>query len=99
MLMDFYGYVISPLLGLIVWAMIISAILSWLVAFNVVNGRNQFIATVQNVTDMVTRPLLAPLRRVIPPLGGQIDITPVILILLIEFCRRSLFPQLIGMIS
>jgi YggT family protein len=59
-----------------------AAVLSWLVAFNVVNTRNQFVAMAGDFLYRITEPLLAPIRNVMPNLGG-IDISPVILILII----------------
>ena len=81
--------VIDLVLGLVVWALILSAILSWLVAFNVVNVRNQFISTVGNFLYRVTEPMLRPIRRYVPDFGG-VDVSPVILILVIYFIRSVL---------
>ena len=81
--------VIDLVLGLVVWALILSAILSWLVAFNVVNVRNQFISTVGNFLYRVTEPMLRPIRRYVPDFGG-VDVSPVILILVIYFIRSIL---------
>ena len=81
--------VIDLVLGLVVWALILSAILSWLVAFNVVNVRNQFISTVGNFLYRVTEPMLRPIRRYVPDFGG-VDVSPVILILMIYFIRSVL---------
>ena len=81
--------VIDLVLGLVVWALILSAILSWLVAFNVVNVRNQFILTVGNFLYRVTEPMLRPIRRYVPDFGG-VDVSPVILILVIYFIRSVL---------
>jgi YggT family protein len=82
-----------PLIGFIVlvidlyiWVVIIGAILSWLIAFNVVNTSNRFVYTVADVLYRVTEPALRPIRNVIPNLGG-IDISPVILILFLLFIR------------
>ena len=75
---------IRVVLGLLVWAIIISAILSWLVAFDVINLRNRFVANVAHFLDAVTRPILRPIQRIIPPLGG-VDISPIIAILLIQY--------------
>ena len=75
---------IRVVLGLLVWAIIISAILSWLVAFDVINLRNRFVANVAHFLDAVTRPVLRPIQRFIPPLGG-VDISPIIAILLIQY--------------
>lgn len=93
---------ISVLLQLVVWAIIINAILSWLVAFDVVNLRNRFVASVAQFLDAVTAPILYPIQRVIPSLGG-VDISPIIAILLIQFviqgilidgARATLLPML-----
>jgi YggT family protein len=75
---------IRVVLGLLVWALIINAILSWLVAFDVINLRNRFVANVAHFLDAVTRPVLAPIQRIIPPLGG-VDISPIIAILIIQY--------------
>jgi YggT family protein len=66
---------------------IASAILSWLVAFNVVNRYNDFVRSIWNLVTALTEPLLKPIRGVIPNFGG-IDISPVILLLLIFFIQR-----------
>ncbi len=67
-----------------VYLLIASAILSWLVAFNVVNQRNDVVRTIGNFLNAVTEPLLRPIRNVLPNLGG-IDVSPIILILLLWF--------------
>lgn len=91
-------YFIIPLLNLLVLVVFINVIMSWLVAFNVVNPRNQFVNTVWRITSAITEPLLSPIRRILPPLGG-IDLSPIILLLLIFFIREwvimgQLFPLL-----
>ncbi|MCC5980811.1 MAG: YggT family protein [Oceanicaulis sp.] len=91
-------YFIIPLLNLLVLVVFINVIMSWLVAFNVVNPRNQFVNTVWRLTSAITEPLLSPIRRILPPLGG-IDLSPIILLLLIFFIREwvimgQLFPLL-----
>ena len=82
-----------PLIGFIVlvinlyiWVVIAGAILSWLIAFNVVNTSNRFVYTVADMLYRITEPALRPIRSVIPNLGG-IDISPVILILFLLFIR------------
>jgi YggT family protein len=76
-------------LDLYIWAIILSAILSWLVHFGVINPSNQFIRMIGEFLWRITEPALRPLRRFIPNLGG-IDVSPVILILLIFFLQRVL---------
>ena len=71
-------------IDLYIWVVIASAILSWLIAFNVVNTQNRFVYTVADMLYRVTEPALRPIRNIIPNLGG-IDISPVILILFLLF--------------
>ncbi|PZU86035.1 MAG: hypothetical protein DI527_20430 [Chelatococcus sp.] len=73
-------------LQLYVWILIASAVLSWLIAFNVVNTRNQFVATIWDTLYRVTEPALRPIRNRLPNLGG-IDISPIILLLIIFFIQ------------
>ncbi|WP_298252575.1 YggT family protein [Bradyrhizobium sp.] len=79
--------IILIVLQLYVWLLIAAAILSWLIAFNVVNTRNQFVAMAGEFLYRITEPLLAPIRSVMPNLGG-LDISPIILILIIYFVER-----------
>ena len=72
------------------WIIILSAIFSWLYAFNVVNPRNQFVGSVGNMLFRLTEPALRPIRRYMPDLGG-IDISPIILRLIIYFIRELLW--------
>ena len=74
--------IILLVLQIYIWLLIAAAVLSWLVAFNVVNTRNQFVAMVGDFLYRITEPALRPIRAILPNLGG-IDISPVILILLI----------------
>jgi YggT family protein len=79
--------IVLIILDLYVWLLIGSAILSWLIAFNVVNTRNQFVASVAEFLYRITEPLLRPIRNFMPNLGG-LDISPIILILIIMFLQR-----------
>lgn len=72
--------VILVVLQLYVWVLIISAVFSWLFAFNVINGSNQFIATIGNTLHQLTEPVLSRVRRIVPAFG-TIDISPIIVIL------------------
>jgi len=78
--------VIDIALQLYVWLLIAAAVLSWLVAFNVVNTRNQFVAMIGEFLYRITEPVLRPIRNRLPAMGG-IDISPIILILIIIFIR------------
>jgi YggT family protein len=90
----FLYFVLDGLLGLLVLAIIISAILSWLVAFDVINLRNRFVYNVAHFLDAVTRPVLAPVQKIIPPLGG-VDISPIVVLLLIQGFRNYILPQML----
>jgi YggT family protein len=79
--------IVLIILDLYVWLLIASAILSWLIAFNVVNTRNQFVASVAEVLYKLTEPVLRPIRNMMPNFGG-LDISPVIVILIIMFLQR-----------
>ena len=78
--------IILLVLQMYIWLLIASAVLSWLIAFNVVNTRNQAVAMVGDFLYRITEPALRPIRNMLPNLGG-IDISPVILILIIIFIR------------
>jgi YggT family protein len=78
--------VIDIALEIYIWLLIAAAVLSWLVAFNVVNTRNQVVAMVGDFLYRITEPALRPIRNMLPNLGG-IDVSPVILILIIIFLR------------
>jgi len=82
-------FLIDTVLNLYTWVIIISAILSWLVAFNVINTGNRFVYMVGETLHKLTEPALRPIRQFMPNLGG-IDISPVILLLLIFFARNLL---------
>ena len=78
--------VIDLALQIYVWLIIAAAILSWLVAFNVVNTRNPVVAGIGEFLYRITEPALRPIRNIMPNLGG-LDISPIILILIIIFLR------------
>lgn len=89
--LHFVIFIVRALLNLLIWAIIINAILSWLVAFQVINVRHPFARNVISFLDAVTRPVLRPFQRIIPPLGG-VDITPIIVLLLIQGALIYLIP-------
>ena len=84
---------ISYLITLYTYVIIASVILSWLLAFNVINGYNPFVRSLWNGLRAVTEPLLMPIRRMLPDLGG-IDISPVILLLACFFIQSVLLPNI-----
>ena len=79
--------------SLYIWILIINAIISWLVAFNVLNTSNRFVYSVLDVSYRLTAPPLNYIRRFLPNLGS-IDISPVVLILALMFLRNLVFEML-----
>ena len=84
--MNAFILLMDRVIYLYVWVLIINAVLSWLVAFNVLNTQNRFVFSVLEVTYKLTDPPLNYIRRFLPNLGS-IDISPIVLILLIYFVR------------
>lgn len=84
---------INTIITIYIWLLIASVVLSWLVAFNVVNTGNRFVYQVRDVLDRLTEPALRPIRNLLPNLGG-IDISPIILILALYFIRDLAFQYL-----
>ncbi len=90
-LINIIFFVIGGLFSLIIWALIISAILSWLVAFNVINTRNPAVWRILDVLDRITGPILAPFRAFIPPMGG-LDLSFIVAFLVIQGIQIYLLP-------
>ena len=95
MIGSFLHFILNGLISLMVWAIIISAIMSWLTAFNVINLRNSAVAGIQRILETLTAPVLAPLQRIIPSIGG-LDITPVFALLILQGVQRYILPALLG---
>ena len=76
----------NTVVSIYIWLLIAAVILTWLIAFNVVNTGNRFVYQVRDFLHRITEPVLRPIRNVLPNLGG-IDISPVILILALYFVR------------
>jgi len=79
-------WLILTILDIYVWILIAAVILSWLVAFNIINRNNDFVRQVSYALLRLTEPVLGPIRRFLPDLGG-LDISPVIAIIVIYFIR------------
>ena len=95
-------FILNSLIDLVVFIVIANAIISWLVAFDVLNIRNPQIGQIVRMLDAVTQPFLAPIRRFVPSLGG-VDISPVILFILLQALKivieRVLAGPLIGLLG
>jgi YggT family protein len=79
-------WLLDTALSLYVWALIISAVLSMLLAFNVLDSRNRFVWTVADFFYRVTEPVLRPIRRRLPNLGG-VDLSPLVVIVVLQALR------------
>lgn len=85
-------------LGIYWWILIASAIFSWLYAFNVVNPRNQVVGMIGDFLFRATEPVLRPIRRILPDLGG-IDISPIVVLLIIYFLRVFLWTSIAPLVG
>jgi YggT family protein len=88
--MNPFLWLVHAVITLYIWILIAAAVLSWLVAFNVINRYNPTVRMIGDTLFRLTEPLLRPIRNVLPSLGG-LDISPVILILALLFLERVIF--------
>lgn len=91
-------FVVHFALTFIIWMLVAQAVISWLVAFNVVSMRNNGVRQIVYMLDRFTSPLLRPIRRVLPDMGG-IDLSPMALILVIIIVRDGLLPDIAGLLG
>jgi YggT family protein len=87
--------IIDLLLSILTWIIIIQAILSWLVAFNVINTHNDFVRQVLYALDRITEPLYRPIRRIMPDFGA-LDLSPLVVILIIYILRNIILPSVMS---
>lgn len=88
-------WLINTLFTLYWWVILGTVIMSWLIAFNIVNLSNPYVRQFNTFLRRATEPVLAPIRRILPDLGG-IDISPILLLIGLEFLRRFVIGQLIS---
>ena len=81
---------VDSVVTIYIWVLIINAVLSWLIAFSVLNTSNRLVYSLLDISYKLTDPLLRPIRNFLPNLGS-IDISPVILILILMFLRNVIF--------
>lgn len=85
--------ILSILLNILWWLIIIQAVMSWLIAFNVINTHNDFVGQLWHVLDRLTEPLYRPFRRIMPDFGGN-DLTPMVVLILLIIIRQAVMPYL-----
>jgi len=78
--------ILDLLLQVMMWIIVAQAILSWLVAFNVINTHNQFVRSLLHALDRMTSPIYRPIRKILPDFGG-LDFSPMVVLLLIYVLR------------
>jgi len=83
---------LNALIEIYLWVIIINAVLSWLIAFGVINTYTRGVNMVVNATYQLTEPVLAPIRRVLPPMGG-LDLSPLILFLAVQYLAKALLAE------
>ncbi len=89
-----YVYFLQPVLSLLILVIFIRVIMSWLISFQIINLHNRFVAAVWQISGALTEPLVAPIRRMMPPMGGM-DFSPILLLLALYFVRDWLLPGLV----
>jgi len=87
--------IVLILLNVLWWIIIIQAVMSWLIAFNVINTHNEFVRSVMIALDRLTTPLYRPIRRVLPDLGA-LDLAPMVILLGIIILQQAVLPPIIN---
>ena len=86
---------LSFILNIVWWIFLIMIIMSWLINFNVINTQNRFVETVWRIVNQITEPILRPIRRIIPPVGG-FDLSPIIVFVVIFFLQNWIASMAVG---
>lgn len=85
--------IITILLNVLWWIIIVQAILSWLIAFNVINTHNDMVRSIWVALDRLTQPIYRPVRRIMPDLGA-LDLSPMVVLLGVIILQDAILPQL-----
>jgi YggT family protein len=83
----------NALIDLYLWIIILNAVVSWLINFNVINMSNRLVYSIVDMSHRVTEPALRPIRQVLPPMGG-LDLSPIILYLAVQYLVRQLLVEI-----
>jgi YggT family protein len=89
-------WLFDTIIGFLIFVVIVNAILSWLIAFDIINMRNRIVYQIVRTLDAITDPMLRPIRRILPNLGG-IDLCPIVLWLLLSFLQVLVHRIVAGM--
>ena len=85
--------IVQLLLNLVWWVIVIQAVLSWLIAFNVINTQSDFVRTVWNALQKITEPLYRPIRRILPDFGA-LDLLPLVVLLILYILTNIVIPNI-----
>ena len=85
--------ILGILLNILWWIIIVQAVMSWLIAFNVINTHNDFVGQLWYVLERITEPLYRPFRRIMPDFGG-LDLTPMVVLILLIIMQQAVVPYL-----
>ncbi|WP_174290920.1 YggT family protein [Sphingomonas bacterium] len=85
--------IVEVLLNIVWWIIIVQAILSWLIAFNVINTYNDMVRSIWNALQRMTEPLYRPIRRVLPDFGA-LDLSPLVVLLVIYILQTIIIPSI-----
>ena len=94
--MNPFIWLLFQLIDLYFYVILATVIISWLTAFNIINQGNPYVRQINNVLRQLTEPVLAPIRRVLPNLGG-LDFSPIVLLLGLQFLKRAIVYYIYGM--
>ncbi len=83
------------LLNVFWWIIVIQAVLSWLIAFNVINTHNDFVRSVWQALDKMTEPMYRPIRKIMPDFGA-LDLSPMVVLLILYILMNVILPQMMG---
>jgi YggT family protein len=87
--------IINVLLNIVWWIIIVQAVMSWLIAFNVINTYNDFVRSVWQALDKMTAPLYRPIRKIMPDFGA-LDLSPMVVLLILYILQRIILPNIYG---
>jgi YggT family protein len=85
--------IVQLLLNLVWWVIVIQAVLSWLIAFNVINTHSDFVRSVWNALQKITEPLYRPIRRILPDFGA-LDLSPLVVLLILYILTNIVIPNI-----
>jgi YggT family protein len=97
-LIEFLYIIVHLLIQAVIWLIVAWVIVSWLVNFDVINMRNRMANQVVRTLDAVTRPIMRPVQRIIPPLGG-LDLSPMVVIIVLGAADQALLPPFFGWLA